>query len=425
MTKQLFLRGGMIGLALTLLAATGTAWYHKDLLKRVYLASTLFSGAEQYQRFGRIHELYDHTTVSASTTPRVFAQGETLTLPVGFDHDGAYLTSEQFLADTDTVALLVLHNRRMVHESYRLTGGEDATWLSWSMAKSVIATLFGIAVDEGAIESLDQTVTDYLPEFAGTAYDGVQLKDVLQMSSGASWVEDYSDPNSDINRFAKTFAFGKSFTDFAKTLAPAREPGRYKLYNSVDTQVLGLVLAAATGETVTDYMQSRLWSPLGAEHDAYWIVDSDGVEMSFGGLNATARDYAKIGQLYLDRGRVGRQQVVSEHWIDDATHPDAAHLAYRAELSPDAPRGYGQELGYGYQWWVLNGTASEFAAMGIYNMFIFVDRDHDVVIVKLSANSNYGLSMDAETSQEPQSFSFFRSIVDALEVAHQDFAERS
>ena len=424
MTKLFFLRSGLIALAVCLVAGAGTAWYHKDLLQRVYLASTLFSGAEQYDRFGRIHELYDHTTVNPSESPRPFQTGKTLTLPVRFVHDSAEQDTEQFLDDTDTVALLVLHKGRLVHESYRLTGGEDVTWLSWSMAKSVIATLFGIAVDEGKIASLDETVTDYLPDFKGTAYDGVKLKDVLQMSSGASWVEDYSDPDSDINRFAKTFAFGKSFTDFAKTLAPAREPGRYKLYNSVDTQVLGLVLAAATGETVTDYMQSRLWSPLGAEHKAYWIVDSDGVEMSFGGLNATARDYAKIGQLYLDRGRVGDKQLVSEDWIADATHPDAAHLAYRAELTADAPSGYGQDLGYGYQWWVLNGAATEFAAMGIYNMFIFVDRESEAVIVKLSANSHYGLSMDAETSQEPQSFSFFRSIVDTLEQPALDFAQR-
>ncbi|MDP3612756.1 MAG: serine hydrolase, partial [Rubrivivax sp.] len=144
----------------------------------------------------------------------------------------------------------------------------------------------------------EEPVTDYLLALAGSAYDGVRIKDILQMSSGAGWNEDYSDPDSDINRFAAVSATGGAMSDFVPTLKREREPGTFNHYNSMDTQVLGMVLKAATGRTIADYMQEKLWHPLGMESSGHWLVDDTGMEMAYACLNATARDYAKIGELF-------------------------------------------------------------------------------------------------------------------------------
>ncbi|MGO4840522.1 serine hydrolase domain-containing protein, partial [Rhizobiaceae sp. 2RAB30] len=151
-----------------------------------------------------------------------------------------------------------------------------------------------------------------LPDLTGSAYDGVRIKDILQMSSGARWNEDYSDPSSDINRFAHIAAYGGSFNAFAATLERQREPGTYNLYNSTDTQVLGMLLVAATGRSLAGYVEEKIWHPLGMEAAGYWLVDSEGMEMAYAGLNATARDYARIGELYRNNGLWRGRRIVSQ-----------------------------------------------------------------------------------------------------------------
>ncbi|MCI4643864.1 MAG: beta-lactamase family protein [Hyphomonadaceae bacterium] len=383
-------------------------------LYRLKLALSLFSGADQTQRFGRIAEIYPTSTVAPSNQPYCFPEGASVGLPRKFRFDEDYSDTADFLSETDTAALLILKQGEICFEQYSLTGGPDTPWFSWSMAKSFVSAMIGIAVAEGAIRSIEDPVTDYVQELKGSAYDGVRIKDILQMSSGASWNEDYSDRNSDINRFARVFAFGGSFTKFAASLKPARTPGKYKLYNSVDTEVLGLLLAAATGRSVTAYMQEKLWQPLGAETAANWILDSDNVEMSFGGLSATARDYAKLGELYRCGGAWQGRQIVPQDWVRASLTPDAPHLVPNAVLAPDAPSGYGQDLGYGYQWWVLDGEEGEFAAMGVYNQFIYVNPARGLTMVKLSANRRYGVEPDEAHSREKETLAFFRAVARSI-----------
>lgn len=393
-----------------LLVAGVLAVCFRQTIFRLKVALSLFSGADQSHRFGRISEIYPTSTVRPSDTPYRFPEGASVGLPKKFAFDTDYSDTADFLASTDTSALLVLKQGEVCYEQYALTGGPDVPWFSWSMAKSFVSALVGIALDEGAIDSIEDPISDYVDELKGSAYDGVRIKDILQMSSGASWNEDYSDKNSDINRFARVFAFGGSFTKFAATLKPAREPGKYKLYNSVDTEVLGLLLAATTAKSVTDYMQEKLWEPLGAESEANWILDSDNVEMSFGGLSATARDYAKLGELYRHGGAWKGQQIVPQDWVEASITPGAPHLVPNAVLLPDAPSGYGQDLGYGYQWWVLDGDEGEFAAMGVYNQFIYVNPTRELTIVKLSANHRYGVEPDEAHSREKETLAFFRAV---------------
>ena len=378
-------------------------------IERVQTVATLFTGAEQYENFNRMHEFFPSTEMPAATTPFEFGTGETIGLPDSFTYNGNTVDTENFLSETDTVALLVIHNGDIRFERYMLTGGEDVTWLSMSVAKSFISALVGIAVSEGHIDSIEDPITNYVPSLAGSAYDGVAIRDILQMSSGASWNEDYSNPESDINRFARIFALGGSMDEFAATLTRENEPGTFNRYNSTDTQVLGMMLTNATGRSVTDYMIEKLWHPLGATNSAYWLTDSPGMEMVFGGMNATARDYAKLGELYRRGGRLNGEQIVPEEWVTSSVTPNAPHLMPGTDNpASDFP------LGYGYQWWVPEGDDGEFSAIGVYNQFIFVNPTNGTVIVKLSAFSDYGIDLEEEHYREIETIELFRAIGDVV-----------
>jgi CubicO group peptidase (beta-lactamase class C family) len=372
---------------------------------RATFATTLFTGAEQYENFSRLAEFFPVSTMKASTKPFSFREGKVIDLPNTYVYKGKEINVESFLSETDTAALLVIKDGEVRFERYLLTGGRNVNWLSMSVAKSFIATSIGIAVDEGLID-IEAAITDYVPSLAGSAYDKVRIKDVLQMSSGAAWNEDYSDPTSDVMRLGQIMAAGGSLDDFVPTLKREREPGTWNHYNSTDTQALGMLLARATGTSVTHYMAEKLWQPLGMESDAFWLVDDNNVEMAFGGLNATARDYAKLGELHRLKGRWQGRQIVSEKWVRDATRPDAPHLM------PGADENY--PLGYGYQWWIPASTAGEYLAIGVYNQFIYINPAKDLVIVKLSANSNYASSLDESAYREIETIEFFREIAKEL-----------
>lgn len=363
--------------------------------------STLFTGVEQYENFNRTSEFFPTSGLAASTEPYEFADGSMIEMPSNFWYEGKTVQTDGFLQGTDTSAVFVLKDGKVQYEDYSLTGGREVQWLSMSVAKSFISALVGIAIEEGHIGSIEESITKYIPSLVGSAYDNVRIKDVLQMSSGARWNEDYSDPESDIARLGLTLASGGSLNAFSATLVRDKEPGTINLYNSTDTQVLGQLITAATGRSVTDYMQEKLWQPLGMESSAYWITDKVGMEMAFGGLNATARDYAKLGQLYLDGGRWGDQQIVPEHWVKASVIADAPHLTVEK-------MGYG--LGYGYQWWLMDGDEGEYSAIGVYNQFIYVNPTKGLVIVKLSANSEYGLTNEESSFRELETVEFFRAI---------------
>lgn len=397
---------GTILLMIAVVAAAGCAQEEPQQLDdgRQFFA-TLFTGAEQYENFNRISELLPTSTMTASSAPYDFPQGDEIDLPESFVYQGRPVSTESFLAETDTGAVLVLKNGVVRKEIYRLTGGRDVNWLSMSVAKSFISALVGIAIEEGHIRSIEEPVTLYVPDLQGSAYDNVRIKDILQMSSGARWNEDYSDPESDVGRLGETLVSGGSLNDFSATLVREVAPGTRNLYNSTDTQVLGQLLVAATGRSISDYMQEKLWQPLGMESPGYWIVDGQGMEMAFGGLNATARDYAKLGQLYLNDGRWQGQQLVPEAWVKASIVADAPHLTVEASDF---------NMGYGYQWWLMDGDEGEYSAIGVYNQFIYVNPTRDLVVVKLSAFSDYAASADESSYRELESIEFFRAIGEQL-----------
>ena len=394
-----------ISLALILLVA-GSVWFvFGDRIARVQVVSSLFTGAEQIDNFNRMHMMFPVTTMPAAEQPYSFPVVETVPLPTEFIYRGEQVETAEFLARTDTGAVLVIKDGAIQFEQYWRSGGQTQTWLSMSVAKSFISALIGIAIEHGDIRDINDPITDYAPELAGSAYDNVAIKDILQMSSGASWNEDYGDPESDINRFARVFALGGSMNKFATTLTREMAPGTYNRYNSTDTQALGMLLAAATGRSITEYMIENLWHPMGAENTGYWLTDADNMEMAFGGLNITARDYAKLGELYRLGGAFNGHQIVPADWVSASVVADAPHLVPGDNPASDWP------LGYGYQWWIPEGTTGEFMAIGVYNQFIYIAPEADMVVVKLSANSAYGTPEDEGASSEFESIEFFRATV--------------
>ena len=371
-----------------------------------FTSIALFTGAPQHEHFDRLYRLIPSSRLTASATPHHFPDGESVGLPSSFDFDGATVSTEEFLDVTDTAALLVLRGGQVVHEQYRLTGGRDVQWISWSVAKSFVSALVGIAVQHGHIRSIDDPISDYIDADPGSAYDGVTIKDVLQMSSGARWNEDYSDPTSDVARLGAAMAPGGSLDRFVASAAPESAPGTVCQYNSTDTQALGTLLVRATGRSITDFMQEHLYEPLGMESDGYWLLDETGREMAFGGVNLTARDFAKLGELYRRGGEWNGRQVLPADWVAASIVPDAPHLEWGRPVIA------GEQLpdGYGYQWWLIPGGLDQYSAIGVYNQWVFVSPRHDVTIVKLSATRTYGTTMGEETSYSGTHEAFLQAV---------------
>lgn len=381
--------------------------FFKQEAYQMYKVLTFFDKDVISENFRNIREIFPTRKVDKPNEAFYFPLADKHTaLPMSFNVGDSVIQTEAFLSKTLTDALLIIKNDTIVYEHYHNGFESEDVHISWSMSKSVISALMGIAIEEGAIKSIEETVTDYLPGFIGTGYDGVRIKDVLQMSSGVDFNEDYGDFNSDINALGRYFALGMPMSDFAKRLKNIRPPGTYNWYISVDTQVLGMILTKATGKTISEYMYEKLWSKIGAESDAYWIIDKAGMEFALGGLNITARDYAKLGQLYLDSGRWQGQQIVPEEWVIASITPDAPHLM------PGIRNNAKFKDGYGFQWWIPFGGDDEFNAQGIYGQFIYIDPDQKVVIVKLA--SNYHFKNDVNKLYHEIEIALFRSIIENM-----------
>ena len=371
--------------------------------ERLLWVSSLFSGSDQHQKFNRVYELFPTSNLAPSNNPSSFEIESMIELPNSFVYESRSVDVNEYLDRTDVSALLILKDGKIRYENYWLTGGREVKWISMSVGKSFVSALVGIALDQGHIKSIQDPVTIYVPQLKDSAYDGVSIKDILQMSSGASWNEDYGDPNSDINRSVRIFALGGSLDEFAASLTNENEPGTFNRYNSTDTQVLGMLLREATGTSVTEFMQKMLWDPIGAEDNAYWLLDSENMEVAYGGLNATARDYAKLGELYRLRGRMNNKQIIPEKWVDESVRPDAPHLMPGENPMSDYP------LGYGYQWWIPD-ESGDYMAIGVYNQFIYVSPNNNSVVVQLAANKIYGVDAIDTTVSEFESIAFLRTL---------------
>lgn len=292
-----------------------------------------------------------------------------------YSFGGQTYTPEQFLDRTYTDALLVMKDGRIVYENYRNNSDERTRFMGWSMTKSLVSILVGVALNEGKIASLDDPIDQYLPELEGGGYEGVTIRQILQMRSGVDYEERYDFQNPGVAASNHINALVKNVTRFvdpARTIPRANEPGAQFQYKTIDTAVLGWLLERVTGGPVAAYMAEHLWEPLGAERDGFFIMDGQpgvGREFTGAGFNATLRDYARVGLMMLNGGQGNGQQIVPAEWVSLSTDPIEFAQA-------------GDRSGYGMQWWTFGDSA--YSAIGLQGQYIYVDPQTRTVVVKLS-----------------------------------------
>ena len=351
------------GVAL-IVAALGL--WKREEITRLMAVNSLFAPDRIVQNFSHMDRLF-------LSRPLPRGEGPVSPLPKG---PQAVLPPEvaDWIVARNVTALVVLKDGALVHESYHLGTGPDDLRISWSVAKSFLSALFGIVLAEGKIASLDDPVTKYAPSLVGSAYDGASIHDVLTMSSGVGFNEDYLDFWSDINRMGRVLALGGSMDGFAADMKDrAAEPGARMHYVSIDTHVLGMVIRGATGEDIPDLLERHILAPMGMEAAPYYLTDGEGVSFVLGGLNVTTRDYARFGQMFLQGGAWQGRQIVPRDWVEQSTVPQAKDGS-----------------GYGYQWWIADGAGpGEFNAQGIYGQYIWIDRTRNVVIAVNAADTGF------------------------------------
>ncbi len=315
------------------------------------------------------------------TTRKVGRSGQVTPLekneqPLDFKYEfnGQQLDPADFLDRTYTNAMLIMKDDKIVYENYLNYSKPDTTFMGWSMTKSVVAILVGIAVDKGLIKDIDADVTKYLPELKKGAYKGVTIRQVLEMRSGVDYEESYDFAKPGIAATNHVEALVKNvvrFVDVAKTIKRAHKPGEVFAYKTIDTAVLGLLLERVSGQKLAHFMAENLWEPLGAEHDGFFIMDGEpgvGREFSGAGFNATLRDFARFGKMMLHGGEIDGRRIVSEEWVKAASKPAGDEH---------------EVVDYGYQFWTVSHTPA-YSAIGLQGQFVFVDPSTNTVIVKLS-----------------------------------------
>lgn len=300
-------------------------------------------------------------------------------LPNGEPLDLGDFDLDAFLAKQRNAAMVVVLDGEVVLERYGLDFGPDGKWTSFSVAKSLTSTLVGAALQDGAIESLDDPVERYVTDLAGSAYDGVTIRQVLTMSSGVEWREDYTDPTSDIARFNEHVPTeGMDATvSYLRQKGRAAEPGERWHYNTLETNLIGVIVSEATGKKLADYMSEKVWQPFGMQQDASWLLGLSGHEIAGCCIQAATRDMARFGMFVLAEGVVDGERVVPEGWFAEAS-----------TKAFDTNRG---GRGYGYQWWTYDDGA--FAAGGIFGQGIFIDPNRNLVI---ASNGNWPKPRDDE-----------------------------
>jgi CubicO group peptidase (beta-lactamase class C family) len=339
-------------------------------LKAIYRLPYFVAG------FSRSDEQFEGRVVQRAAAPSALARAAAEP-DLRYEHDGATRTLDEYLARNAVTGLIVARGDTLLVERYQYARTDRHRFASFSMAKTVTAMLVGIAIADGRIRSVDDPAAAYVSELAGTEYGGTSLRHLLEMSSGVRFIENYSGHDDAARLSAETIA--QAGPGGAATVKPYNErlwsAGYRFAYSSAETQVLGLVLRAATGQPVALYLQEKIWQPLGAEADATWLVDRAGQEATYCCLNAVLRDYARFGLLLAHDGRRGERAIIPRDWVLAATTVPAD----RWHLKPYAATRF---FGYGYQTWIFPGERRMFALRGLHGQAVFVDPASRLVMVQ-------------------------------------------
>jgi CubicO group peptidase (beta-lactamase class C family) len=285
---------------------------------------------------------------------------------------------DAYMAKQRNAGLIIIQDGKIRFEKYALGQTKDGRWTSFSVAKSLTSSLVGAAIRDGYIKSIDDKITVYIPDLRGSAYDDVTVQQLLTMTSGVKWNEDYTDPKSDVALFNLHKAEpGVDVTvSYMRTLKREAPAGSKWVYKTGETNLIGVLVSSATKKTLSAYLSEKIWTPYGMEQDAVWMLGSTGHEISGCCVSATLRDYARVGTFILGGGMIGSKPVFPDDWLKNAT-------TKQADIGdPDR--------GYGYQWWT--NSDGSFAAQGIFGQGIFIDPKRKIVI---ASNGNW------KTATEP------------------------
>ncbi|HYF42385.1 MAG TPA: serine hydrolase [Ramlibacter sp.] len=381
------------------LAIAGTAgWFSLDKETRGLLATVptnrdlLFWTEPQrdaaFRALDRLPVLAKARVIPAGGTPMPLPPGPPLKLPLDLD---AYMAGQR------SAALLIVHGGKLRLERYGLGFDAQGRWTSFSVAKSMTSTLVGAAVRDGFIKSMDDKLTQYIPEMKGSAYEDVSIRQLLTMTSGVRWNEDYADPNSDVARFNnhKPEEGVDALISYLRRLPRAVPPGTRWNYSTGETNLVGILVSRATGKPLAQYLSEKIWVPAGMEQQATWILSRTGQEISGCCIQAASRDFARFGQFILRGARVNGQPIAPAGWLEEAT---------------STRTGIGQEgRGYGYQWWTY--ADGSFAARGIFGQGLFIDPARQLVI---ASNANWGGGASDRAASAARE-AFYRAVQKAVD----------
>lgn len=372
------MRKWVLGGGAALVVAGGALWATADRDTRNLIAhlptnrDVLFWSEPQrdaaFRAMDALPILAKASTVSAGGPVKALPQGENLN--INFE-------LARYMKDQRTSALVIVQDGKLRGEYYGLDFTKDGKWTSFSVAKSLTSTLVGAALKDGAIKSLDDKVTAYIPDLKGSAYEDVTVRQLLTMTSGVRWNEDYQDPKSDVALFNehKPTPGMDATVSYMRTLPREAPAGSKWVYKTGETNLIGVLVSSATKKPLAQYLSEKVWKPYGMERDATWLLGSTGHEISGCCFQAATQDMARFGMFILDGGRVGGKPVLPEGWLAQAA-------VKQADIG--APG-----RGYGFQWWTYDDGS--FAAQGIFGQGIFIDPKRRLVI---ASNGNWPKATD-------------------------------
>ncbi|OXE35442.1 MAG: serine hydrolase [Phenylobacterium zucineum] len=356
--------------ALVALTLTASPVLAKSPPKPGPASAVLFwSQAQKESGFQAMEDYFAVHTAKRGKQVHPLPQGKPLDFTI--DLGPGPISLDAYMAQEKTAGLLVLQDGKVRLEKYTLGYGPDRRWTTFSVAKSVTSTLVGAAVKDGYIKSVDDPVVRYIPGLKGSAYDKVSIRQVLTMTSGVKWNEDYTDPKSDVAQlFTATPDPGVDATvSYMRKLPQEAAPGTKWVYKTGETNLIGVLVTSATHKSLARYMSEKIWQPYGMEKDAVWMIDDRGQEAGGCCLSMTLRDYGRLGEFMRGGAMAGGRPVLPKGWIEIATTKQA----------DTGEPGHG----YGYQWWTNDdGTYDGF---GIFGQRLHIDAARKLVIVISSA----------------------------------------
>ncbi len=386
----------IVGLLLVIAAAGGIGWFSMDKDMRSLAANlptdrnVLFWSIAQrdaaFRAMDRLPVLAKANIIDAGDSVYPLPKGA----PLSIDVD-AYMKAQR------TAGLVIVQDGKIRLEKYGLDFDGNGKWTSFSVAKSFTSTLVGAAIKDGYIKSLDDKVTVYIPEMKGSAYDDVTVAQLLTMTSGIKWNEDYEDPKSDVARFNehKPEPGIDTTVSYMRKLPREAPAGSKWVYKTGETNLIGVLVSKATGKTLSAYLTEKVWTAFGMEQDASWLLGSTGAEISGCCLQASTRDYARFGQFILGGGVAGGKAVLPDGWIARAT-------TKQADIGNPG-------RGYGFQWWTYDDGS--YAAQGIFGQGIFIDPKRRLVI---ASNSNWPRASDPIAG--PAREAFYKKVQAAIDA---------